>query len=316
MSSTDEIEDKKMPLMEHLVELRTRLLYSIVAFIAAFGVAYYFHQPIFNFLVTPLNHVFEGQAGRRMIFTAPTEAFFTYIKVAFFTACALSFPVVANQVWLFVAPGLYRKEKNAFLPFIVATPVMFTLGAGLLYYFVLPVALKFFTSFELPAAEGQLPIQLEAKMSEYLSLVMSLILAFGVSFELPVLLLLLVRVGLISAQTLADKRRYAVVGVVAFAGVVTPPDVFSQLSLAVPMYMLYEASVWIGRWIEKSKAERDAAEAAAEAAENGDVPPSTPAPSAPPSAAPAAAAATAAVVETTAAATPATPGETDFNQSR
>jgi len=315
LSSSDEIEDKKMPLMEHLVELRTRLLYSIVAFIAAFGVAYYFHQPIFNFLVTPLNHVFEGQAGRRMIFTAPTEAFFTYIKVAFFTACALSFPVVANQVWLFVAPGLYRKEKNAFLPFIVATPVMFTLGAGLLYYFVLPVALKFFTSFELPAAEGQLPIQLEAKMSEYLSLVMALIFAFGVSFELPVLLLLLVRVGLISAQTLAEKRRYAVVGVVAFAGVVTPPDVFSQLSLAIPMYMLYEASVWIGRWIEKSKAEREAAEAAAEAAENGETP-SSPAPSAPPSAAPAAAAATAAVAETTAAATPATPGETDFNQSR
>ncbi|MBL8655088.1 MAG: twin-arginine translocase subunit TatC [Alphaproteobacteria bacterium] len=296
-----------MPLMEHLVELRTRLLYSIVAFIAAFGVAYYFHQPIFNFLVTPLNHVFEGQAGRRMIFTAPTEAFFTYIKVAFFTACALSFPVIANQVWLFVAPGLYRKEKNAFLPFIVATPVMFALGSGLLYYFVLPVALKFFTSFELPAAEGQLPIQLEAKMSEYLSLVMALIFAFGVSFELPVLLLLLVRVGLISAQTLAEKRRYAVVGVVAFAGVVTPPDVFSQLSLAIPMYLLYEASVWIGRWIEKGKAAR-------EAAENGETP-SSPAPSAPPSAAPAAAAATAAVVETSAA-TPATPGETDFNQSR
>lgn len=316
MSSTDDIEDKKMPLMEHLVELRTRLLYSIVAFIAAFGVAYYFHQPIFNFLVTPLNHVFEGQAGRRMIFTAPTEAFFTYIKVAFFTACALSFPVIANQVWLFVAPGLYRKEKNAFLPFIVATPVMFALGSGLLYYFVLPVALKFFTSFELPAAEGQLPIQLEAKMSEYLSLVMALIFAFGVSFELPVLLLLLVRVGLISAQTLAEKRRYAVVGVVAFAGVVTPPDVFSQLSLAIPMYMLYEASVWIGRWIEKSKAEREAAEAAAEAAENGETPPSSPAPSAPPSAAPAAAAATAAVVETSTTASTTPPGETDFNQSR
>ncbi len=316
MSSTDDIEDKKMPLMEHLVELRTRLLYSIVAFIAAFGVAYYFHQPIFNFLVQPLNHVFEGQSGRRMIFTAPTEAFFTYIKVAFFTACALSFPVIANQVWLFVAPGLYRKEKNAFLPFIVATPVMFTLGSALLYYFVLPVALKFFASFELPAADGQLPIQLEAKMSEYLSLVMALIFAFGVSFELPVLLLLLVRVGLISAQTLAEKRRYAVVGVVAFAGVVTPPDVFSQLSLAIPMYMLYEASVWIGRWIEKSKAEREAAEAAAEAAENGETPPPSPAPSAPPSAAPAAAAATAAVVETSTTASTTPPGETDFNQSR
>ncbi len=311
MSSTDDIDDKKMPLMEHLVELRTRLLYSIVAFIAAFGVAYYFHQPIFNFLVQPLNHVFEGQSGRRMIFTAPTEAFFTYIKVAFFTACALSFPVIANQVWLFVAPGLYRKEKNAFLPFIVATPVMFTLGSALLYYFVLPVALKFFASFEMPAADGQLPIQLEAKMSEYLSLVMTLIFAFGVSFELPVLLLLLVRVGLISAETLASKRRYAVVGCVAFAGVVTPPDVFSQLSLAIPMYLLYEASVWIGRWIEKGKAEREAAEAAAEAAENGEAnaapEPAAAAPSAAPVAEPAPAAASSDV-------TP--PGETDFNKSR
>ncbi len=311
MSSTDDIDDKKMPLMEHLVELRTRLLYSIVAFIAAFGVAYYFHQPIFNFLVQPLNHVFEGQSGRRMIFTAPTEAFFTYIKVAFFTACALSFPVIANQVWLFVAPGLYRKEKNAFLPFIVATPVMFTLGSALLYYFVLPVALKFFASFEMPAADGQLPIQLEAKMSEYLSLVMTLIFAFGVSFELPVLLLLLVRVGLISAETLASKRRYAVVGCVAFAGVVTPPDVFSQLSLAIPMYLLYEASVWIGRWIEKGKAEREAAEAAAEAAENGEANTAPESAAAAPSAAPVAEPAPAAASSDV---TP--PGETDFNKSR
>jgi len=304
LSSTDDIDDKKMPLMEHLVELRTRLLYSIVAFIVAFGVAYYFHQPIFNFLVQPLNHVFEGQSGRRMIFTAPTEAFFTYIKVAFFTACALSFPVIANQVWLFVAPGLYRKEKNAFLPFLVATPVMFAMGSALLYYFVLPVALKFFASFELPAADGQLPIQLEAKMSEYLSLVMTLIFAFGVSFELPVLLLLLVRVGLISAETLAGKRRYAVVGCVAFAGIVTPPDVFSQLSLAIPMYLLYEASVWIGRWMEKKKAAREAAEASAEAAENAEA-----------SAAPSAVAPVAETVPAAAAdATP--PGETDFNKSR
>lgn len=307
MSSTDDIDDKKMPLMEHLVELRTRLLYSIVAFIAAFGVAYYFHQPIFNFLVQPLNHVFEGQSGRRMIFTAPTEAFFTYIKVAFFTACALSFPVIANQVWLFVAPGLYRKEKNAFLPFIVATPVMFTLGSALLYYFVLPVALKFFASFEMPAADGQLPIQLEAKMSEYLSLVMTLIFAFGVSFELPVLLLLLVRVGLISAETLASKRRYAVVGCVAFAGVVTPPDVFSQLSLAIPMYLLYEASVWIGRWIEKGKAEREAAEAAENGEANTAPEPAAAAPSAAPVAEPAPVAASSDVTPS---------GETDFNKSR
>jgi sec-independent protein translocase protein TatC len=257
VSKADDIDDKKMPLIEHLVELRQRLLYSILAFLGAFVVAYYFHQPIFNFLVEPLNRVFEGQEGRRMIFTAPTEAFFTYIKVAFFAACAISFPIVANQIWLFVAPGLYRNEKDAFLPFLAATPIMFAMGCSLLYFFVLPVALKFFAGFEVPSEEGQLAIQLETKMSEYLSFVMTLIFAFGVSFQLPVLLLLLVRVGLLSAETLATKRRYAVVGVVAFAGVVTPPDVFSQLSLAVPMYMLYEASVWIGRWMEKAKLVRE-----------------------------------------------------------
>lgn len=266
---TDPVEDNKMPLMAHLIELRQRLIYSIAAFLICFGAAYYFAIPIFEFLVLPLQHVFADKPeAHRLIFTAPTEAFFTYVKVAFFTAAFVSFPVVASQVWAFVAPGLYKHERSAFLPFLVATPIMFLLGASLLYFMILPLALKFFASFEIPAGQGVLPIQLEAKMSEYLSLVMTLILAFGISFQLPVLLTLLVKVGILSADALSSKRRYAIVGIVAFAGLVTPPDVFSQLSLAVPMYLLYEGTIFISRRIERNRARREAeAEAAERAAE-------------------------------------------------
>ncbi len=300
-AASDEPEsDKKMPLMEHLIELRSRLIWSIAAFFVCFVAAYYVSGHIFDFLVEPLKHANEHSASRRMIFTAPTEAFFTYVKVAMFTALFVSFPVIASQIWMFVAPGLYKHEKNAFLPFLVATPIMFLLGSAMLYFAVLPWALKFFASFEVPAGEGTMPIQLEAKMSEYLSLVMTLILAFGISFELPVLLTLLAKVGIVSADGLASKRRYAVVGVVAFAGVVTPPDVFSQLSLAIPMYFLYEVSIWISRVIEKNRAEREAKEEAAErAAEQATKKTAAPA---------AAAAGTASA--------PPPPDETDFNLTR
>jgi sec-independent protein translocase protein TatC len=252
--------DKKMPLLEHLVELRQRLIWSILAFLGCFVVAYFFSQAIFDFLVEPLKDVYEGQTGRRMIYTAPTEAFFTYLKVAFFTAVFFAFPVIASQIWAFVAPGLYRNEKNAFLPFLMATPILFVLGSALLYFLILPFALKFFASFEVAAGSQAMPIQLEAKMSEYLSLVMALILAFGISFQLPVLLTLLVKVGILSAEQLSTKRRYAIVGIVAFAGIVTPPDVFSQVSLAVPMYLLYEVSIRIAKLIERRRAEVEAEE--------------------------------------------------------
>ena len=264
---TDPVEENKMPLMAHLIELRRRLIYSIAAFLICFCGAYYFAIPIFEFLLLPLQHVLANKPGaHELIFTAPTEAFFTYVKVAFFTAAFVAFPIIASQVWAFVAPGLYKHERAAFLPFLIATPIMFLLGAALLYFMILPLALKFFASFEVPAGQGVLPIQLQAKMSEYLSLVMTLILAFGISFQLPVLLTLLVKVGILSADALASKRRYAIVGIVAFAGLVTPPDVFSQLSLAVPMYLLYESTIFISRRIERERTRREAEAEAAEQA--------------------------------------------------
>lgn len=261
--------DKKMPLLDHLIELRQRLIWSALAFFVAFIVCYVFHKQIFTILVAPMNTL-PNPEGRRMIFTAPTEAFFTYVKVAAWGAVCLSFPIVAGQIWKFVAPGLYQNEKSAFLPFLIATPFMFALGAAFLYFLILPYGLQFFASFEIPreAGAGAVPIQFEAKMNEYLSFVMALILAFGISFELPVLLVLLCRVGILHSTQLAEKRRYAIVAMVTFAAIVTPPDVFSQLALAIPMYGLYEVSIVIARMLEKRAAatEEDDEEAPAKPA--------------------------------------------------
>jgi sec-independent protein translocase protein TatC len=204
-----------------------------------------------------------------MIFTGLTEAFFTYLKVSFWAAICVSFPIVAVQIWKFVAPGLYKTEKRAFLPYLFATPVLFAMGASLAYFVVIPYAFRFFLSFETPGGNGSLPIVSEPKVNEYLSLVMTLLFAFGVAFQLPVLLTLMARAGLITSQGLISKWRYATVAMFAVAAVLTPPDVVSQTSLAIPLIVLYIVSIFSCKWVERQRAKREAAEAAAEAASGG-----------------------------------------------
>ncbi|MCQ4159166.1 twin-arginine translocase subunit TatC [Roseomonas sp. GC11] len=247
----DIIDDKPMPLIEHLLELRTRLLWSLGAFLLCFALCYYFSSQIYGFLAQPLADILQHQSGgeRRMIFTALYEAFFTYLKVALFGAVFLSFPMWATQLWLFIAPGLYRSEKRALMPFLVASPVLFVLGAALAYYFIFPMAWKFFISFETPPGGGSLPVQLEAKVSEYLSLVMHMILAFGAAFQLPVGLTLLAKVGIVSVEGLKKGRRYAIVGMFVAAAILTPPDIISQVGLAVPLIALYELSIIAAGWV-------------------------------------------------------------------
>lgn len=261
-------DDKKMPLIEHLVELRRRLIFCGIAFIIAFLICYYFAEYFFAFLVRPLAEAMKDRTDARMIFTALHEAFFTYLKVAFFAAAFISFPIIASQIWMFVAPGLYKNERRAFLPFLAATPVLFLLGASLVYYVIFPLAWEFFLDFQKPAAGGSLPIQVEPKVDQYLSLSMQLIFAFGIGFELPVLLILLARVGIISAKGLVEQRRYAIVGAFIAAAVLTPPDVLSQVSLAIPLMVLYEVSIVGARLVEKSRAAREAAERAEAEAED------------------------------------------------
>lgn len=247
----DSINDKPMPLLEHLVELRRRLLWSAVAFFLAFFVCYHFSTAIYSFLAQPLADVLEKRGGdREMIFTNLTEGFFTNLRVAFFGAGCIAFPVIATQIWLFVAPGLYRSEKRAFLPFILATPVLFVLGAALAYYFVFPVAFSFFVGFETPTGAGGLPIRVVPKVGEYLDLVMKLVFAFGVAFELPVALSLLAKVGIVTSRGLRRMRRYAYVGMFVVAAVLAPPDVITQCGLALPLILLYEASIIAARLVE------------------------------------------------------------------
>ena len=250
--------DKQMPIMEHLIELRNRLTWAVLALFITFGVCYYFVEDIYGFLVRPLADIMGPD--RRMIYTALTEVFFTYVKVSFFAACFVSAPVFLGQFWAFVAPGLYKNERSAFMPFLFATPVLFLMGGALVYYFIMPLAWKFFLSFEQAGGASALAIQLEAKVGEYLSLVMKLIFAFGLCFQLPVLLTLMARAGIVTADGLAKRRKYAVVIAFVFAAVLTPPDLISQVGLGIPIIILYEISIIMARFSERKRAKNAAAE--------------------------------------------------------
>ena len=243
----DDIDETQAPLLDHLVELRTRLMRCILALVLAFFVCFYFAHDIFGFLVRPLTQAFPPGQGK-LIYTQLYGAFFVEIKVALFAAFFVCFPVIANQLWAFVAPGLYAKEKKAFLPFLLATPVLFTLGAAMAYYLVMPTAFHFFLGFEGP--RGGLSTEALPEMGAYLSLVMQFILAFGISFLLPVLLLLLNTAGIVSRADLVAARRYVIVGITVIAAIVTPPDVVSQLMLAIPLWLLYESALLVMRFTE------------------------------------------------------------------
>lgn len=252
----DVAEESGQPILSHLVELRTRLMWVFGVMILGTAISFIYVDEIYSFLVQPLADSMDSNDTNRLIYTGLTEAFFTYMKVAFFAGIFLTFPVLLLQVWMFVAPGLYANEKSAFLPFLIATPVLFFAGGACVYYFVLPMAWPFFLSFQSTGADMALPIQLEARVSEYLDLIMTLIFAFGLCFQLPVLLTLLGRAGVISADFLARNRKYAIIVAFVLAALLTPPDIISQVMLAVPLLGLYELSIVLIRMsAPKNKAE-------------------------------------------------------------
>lgn len=268
-----DIDETRAPLLDHLIELRTRLVRSVFALLLGFGVCFYFADPILGFLVQPLKEAFPEGEGQ-LIFTKLPEIFFVELKIGLFAGFMVSFPIIANQLWAFIAPGLYAQEKKAFLPFLLATPVLFISGAALAYYVVMPIAFQFFLGFGGEA--GGLQVQALPSAGDYLSLVMQFILAFGITFLLPVLLMLLHRAGIVTRQQFVAARRYVIVGIVALAAIVTPPDPGTQVILAIPLLVLFEGSLLLmrlqERTMKRAKPEEEVADSAAGDAEEDSLP--------------------------------------------